>query len=219
MDGVDLVAVALVGGGVLVCRGGCDIVPARGGRGSTAILVFAPRGFRLHSRKWQPVPIPSSSFLGEPLVEQTLIRTVKAPVRVVHPIIAFPVLEHLAHALPVRVAGTDDHDARVEAVRPAGVGACGEGVGFGGFEEVGEGSEGEDVGVEVDEGGEDGRESEEVELGQSEVEVGAACEGISDGQNFKVRSTQEEVSMKWSTYPLEPRHPALVFHSQSARHQ
>jgi hypothetical protein len=57
-------------------------------------------------------------------------------------------------------------------------------VGFGGFEEMGKRSEGEDVGVEVDEGGEDGGEPEEVEFGQCEVEVGAACEVISDGQYF-----------------------------------
>ena len=37
-----------------------------------------------------------------------------------------------------------------------------------------EGSKGKDVGVEVNEGGEEGCESEEVELGESKVEIRSA---------------------------------------------
>jgi len=73
------------------------------------------------------------------------------------------------------LSGPNDHYARVETVWPARIGACGEGVRVGGGEKVGQWSEREDIGVEVDEGGEEGVEAEVVEFCQSKVEIGAAC--------------------------------------------
>ena len=45
-------------------------------------------------------------------------------------------------------------------------------------EKLSERSEWENIGVEVDEGGEEGVEPEQVELRESEVEVGSACMSV-----------------------------------------
>lgn len=140
----------------------------------------------VNSRKRQPVPIPPRSLLREILIQQPLIGSIEAPIpsgllvpRQVYPLFPFTSLQQRLQPIPVRLFRTDHHYTRVEAVRPAGIGTSGQGVRVRRLEEVSEGSEREDVCVEVDQRGEERVKPEEVELSQSKVEVRASCRSAS----------------------------------------
>jgi hypothetical protein len=120
-----------------------------------------------HSRERQPIPIPTSAFFREPLIQQSLVSTVKRSVAsFINPILAFAVLQCISQSLPITLSGPNDHDTRVETVWPARIGACGQRVRVCCCEQVGQGAEGEHIGIKVDDCGENGGKAEEVEFGQ-----------------------------------------------------
>ena len=73
-------------------------------------------------------------------------------------------------------------------------------------EQVGDRSDGKDIGVEVDQGGEQGVEAEKVEFGEREIEIGTACksqlnsersEEMGDGVRRSRRNRCQEEIVMW----------------------
>lgn len=117
-----------------------------------------------NSRKRQPIPIPTPSFRRKPLIQQPLIRTVKASIPSNNSTDT-TTLHQSHHPLEILLPRprSENHHSRVKTIWPAGIWAGGEPVRE--EKEVCERAEGEDVGVEVDEFVVEVGETEDVEFG------------------------------------------------------
>jgi hypothetical protein len=123
------------------------------------------------------MPISTSSLFREPLIQQPLIRTVETTIPVPNPqsIRSFSVssgFHQPHHAIKILLPRSEDHHPRIEAVWPSNIRRRVKV--FWEVEEVRDGTQRQDIGIEVDDFPEVFLETEDVELGECRMQIGSS---------------------------------------------